>query len=95
VNQATEAVPAPNAGGSRHHIRPSPDLDSPGRVEREASVRLLVVVVPYVLVDDSLKMTPTQISVQSRHSCRTVRTRRSANALAFGALTGVLMTWVR
>jgi len=52
-------VKAPNAGGSRHHIRPSPDLDSPGRAEREASVRPLIVVVPYVLVDDSLKMTPT------------------------------------
>jgi hypothetical protein len=32
-----------------------------------------------------------QISIQSRHSCRTVRTQRSANALAFGACTGVVM----
>src|SRR6266516_5513556 len=59
VNQATEAIPAPNAGGSRHHIRPSPDLDSPGRPEREASVRPLIVVVPHVLVENALKMTPT------------------------------------
>src|SRR6266508_2814341 len=31
------------------------------------------------------------ISSQSRHSARAVRTKRSANAFAFGARTGVLM----
>jgi hypothetical protein len=30
VNQATEAIPAPNARGSGNHIRPSPDLETPG-----------------------------------------------------------------
>src|SRR6266516_3484338 len=59
VDETAETVPTPNAGGDCFRIRPSPDLDSPGRPEREASVRPLIVVVPYVLVDDSLKMTPT------------------------------------
>src|SRR6266700_6237757 len=35
-----------------------------------------------------------QISIQSRHSRRTVRTHRSANALAFGAWMGVVMVWM-
>jgi hypothetical protein len=35
-----------------------------------------------------------QISIQSRHSSRTVRTHRSAWALAFGAWMSVLMIWV-
>src|SRR6266536_6357122 len=59
VNQAIEAIPAPNAGGSRNRIRPSPDLDTPGRTKCEASVRPLIVVVPHVLVENPFKVTPT------------------------------------
>src|SRR6266568_3460596 len=59
VDETAETVPAPNAGGDCFRIRPSPDLDSPGRPEREASVRPLIVVVPHVLVENALKMTPT------------------------------------
>jgi hypothetical protein len=67
VNQATEAIPAPNAGGSRNRIRPSPAFDSPGRTEREASVRSFVVVVPHVFVEDTFKVasTPDQHPVQA------------------------------
>jgi hypothetical protein len=54
----------------------------------------LVVVVPQVLVEDPLKMvtTPDQHPVQTLLSYRPYP--RSANALAFGAWTGVLMIWV-
>ena len=38
--------------------------------------------------------TAPQISIQPRDSSRTVRTHRWANALAFGAGTGVAMIWV-
>src|SRR5262245_25848175 len=85
VNQAIEAIPAPNAGGDRYRIRLSPDLDTPWRPKHKAPVRPLLVVVPHILIKDAFKRPSTPISIQSRHSCRTVRTHRSATALAFGA----------
>jgi len=67
VNETAEAVPAPNAGRYCYHIRPSPNLDTSGRPKRQASVRPLVIVVPHVLVEHSLKMasTPDQHPVQT------------------------------
>jgi hypothetical protein len=67
VDQAAEAIPPLDAGGSRNRIRPSPDLDTPGRTKREASVRPLVVVVAHVLVEQSHKVasTPDQHPVQA------------------------------
>jgi hypothetical protein len=59
VNETAESVPAPNASGDCYRIRPSPNLDTSGRPKREASVRPLTVVVPQVLVEHPLKMTPT------------------------------------
>ena len=59
VNETAESVPAPNAGGDRYRIRPSPNLDTPGRPKREASVRPLVVVVLHVLVEDAFKVAST------------------------------------
>jgi len=59
VNETAESVPAPNAGGDRYRIRPSPNLDTSGRPKREASVRPLVVVVPHVLVENTFKVTST------------------------------------
>jgi hypothetical protein len=85
VDETAESVPAPNAGGDCYRIRPSPNLDTSGRPKREASVRPLVVVVPQVLVEHPLKMTPTP----GQHPIQTLLphlvTQRSANALAFGA----------
>jgi hypothetical protein len=57
-------------------------------------VRTLVVVVLYVFAENSLELTAARISSQSRHSSRSVRTKRSACAFAFGALTGVRITWI-
>jgi hypothetical protein len=42
---------------------------------------------------DPLEMSPARMSVQSKHSVRTVLTQRSAKAFARGARIGVLMTW--
>jgi hypothetical protein len=58
-------------------------------------VRSFVVVVPHVLVEDPHKLASTQISIQSRHSRRTVLTQRSANAFARGARTDVVVTSVQ
>src|SRR6266545_4613275 len=67
VNQAAEAVPAPNAGGGRDRARRSSDGDTSGRAKRKASVGPLVVVVTHVLVEHALKMasTPDQHPVQT------------------------------
>ena len=59
MNETAESVPAPNAGGDCDRIRPSPNLDTSGRPKREAWVRPLTVVVPQVLVEHPLKLTPT------------------------------------
>jgi hypothetical protein len=59
VNETAESVPAPNAGGDCYRIRPSPNLDTPGRPKREVSVRPLVVVVLHVLVEDAFKVAST------------------------------------
>lgn len=59
MDQAAEAIPAPNARSSRNRLRPSPDLVTPERAKREASVGPLIVVVPHVLVEDPLEMAPT------------------------------------
>ena len=67
VNLAIEAIPAPNKGGSRNRIGPSPDLDTRRRPKREASVRPLLVVVPHVLIEHTFKVasTPDQHPVQA------------------------------
>jgi len=92
VNQASQAIPAPNARGGRRHIRLSPDLETPGRPKRETSVGPLVVVVPHVLVEDPLKVTPTP----DQHPIKTLLPDCPHPALcdrvAFGAWIGVLMT---
>jgi hypothetical protein len=72
-------------GGHRANAHDGCLVDRTWRPKLKASVRPLVVVVAHVLVENPLKMTPTQISIQSKHSCRTVRTQRSATTLAFGA----------
>src|SRR5918994_1209923 len=59
MTQAAGAIPAPNARTSRNRLRPSPDLATPERAKREASVGPLIVVVPHVLVEDPLEMAPT------------------------------------
>src|SRR6266487_4155495 len=64
---------------------------SPLAAKTRASVRPLVVVVPHVPRETRSKWRRPQISSQSRHSCRTVRTQRSAWAFAFGAWMGVVM----
>lgn len=67
MNQAIEAIPAPNEGGSRNRIGPSPDLDTRRRPKREASMRPLLVVVPHVLIEHTFKVasTPDQHPVQA------------------------------
>src|SRR5215213_592787 len=93
VNETAESVPAPNAGGDCYRIRPSPNLDTSGRPKREASVRPLIVVVPQVLVEHPLKMTPTP----DQHPIQTLLPHRPHRAL--GERVGVrrlnrgLMIW--
>jgi hypothetical protein len=67
MNQAAEAVPPPNAGGDRDRARRSSGGDAAGRAKRKASVRSLVVVVPHILVEHSLKVAsaPDQHPVQT------------------------------
>ena len=77
VNETAESVPAPNAGGDCYRIRPSPNLDTSGRPKREASVRPLTVVVPQVLVEHPLKMTPTP----DQHPIQTLLPHRPHPAL--------------
>src|SRR5215216_4251442 len=77
VNETAESVPAPNAGGDCYRIRPSPNLDTSGRPKREASVRPLIVVVPQVLVEHPLKMTPTP----DQHPIQTLLPHRPHPAL--------------
>jgi hypothetical protein len=77
VNETAESVPAPNTGGDCDRIRPSPNLDTSGRPKREASVRPLTVVVPQVLVEHPLKMTPTP----DRHPIQTLLPHRPHPAL--------------
>jgi len=57
--QAAEAVPALDAGGDRDGTKVGPVADRPWRAKVKASVRPLVVVVPQVLVEDSLKVAST------------------------------------
>lgn len=57
-------------------------------------MRSLFVVVIDVFDKHAIEMSATCINVQSRHSVRTVRTKRSAKALARGARTGVRITSV-
>ncbi len=59
VNQAAEAIPAPNADGGPNPARRHPKVDTPRRAKRKASVRSLVVVVPHVLLENMLKLTST------------------------------------
>jgi hypothetical protein len=77
VNETAESVPAPDAGGDCYRIRPSPNLDTSGRPKREASVRPLTVVVPQVLVEHPLKMTPTP----DQHPIQTLLPHRRHPAL--------------
>jgi hypothetical protein len=77
VNETAESVPAPNAGGDCYRIRPSPNLQTSGRPKREASVRPLTVVVPQVLVEHPLKMTPTP----DQHPIQTLLPHRPHPAL--------------
>src|SRR6266487_5713626 len=94
MNETAETVPTSDRRcGHSDNTRTGSPIDHARWAKLKASVRPLVVVVAHVLVENTFKVTSTQISIQSRHSCRTVRTHRSANALAFGAWTGVLMTW--
>ncbi len=67
VDETAESVPAPNAGSSRNRRMSTSDLDTPGRPEREASVRPLVVVVPHIFVEDTFEVasTPEQRPVQA------------------------------
>jgi hypothetical protein len=92
VNQAAEPVPPPDSTGERGSTSAGLAVDTPRRAKRQASVRSLVVVVAHILGEHPLRWRRPQTSTQSRHSSRTVRTQRSANALAFGACTGVVMT---
>src|SRR6266567_576568 len=67
VGETAETVPTPNAGSSRNRRMSTSDLDTPGRPEREASVRPLVVVVPHIFVEDTFEVasTPEQRPVQA------------------------------
>ena len=57
----------------------------------ERSVRAMAVVVAEVLGEDGFRVAATKTRSRSRHSRRTVPTKRSAMAFARGARTGVLM----
>jgi hypothetical protein len=59
------------------------------RSKAERAVRPLAVVVGDVGVSTCSRWRRLRISSQSKHSERTVRTKRSAIAFAFGARTGV------
>jgi hypothetical protein len=62
------------------------------RLEPQRPVRTVAVVVLDIDSQDLFQMPRPTIRSQSRHSARTVRTHRSANAFAFGARTGVTGT---
>jgi hypothetical protein len=68
------------------------DGQTDGRVWRLELLRPVPVVVLDVDAEDLLKVPATTMSSQSRHSARTVRIQRSAEALALGACTGVTNT---
>ncbi len=90
VDEPTEHVVASNVAerkGSRGHRG-----DRCWRLEPEAAVRPVLVIVLDVVAKDCVEMTTARTSVQSRHSSRTVRTHLSAIAFARGDLTGVLIT---
>jgi len=76
MNQAAEAVPAPNAGGGHDHAKPSPDVYASVRAKLQVSVWSLVVVVPQVLVEGPLKVTATPDQHPVQTPGRTVRTQR-------------------
>ena len=85
VNQAAEAVPSLDTGGSRDSTSVGPGAAVPGGRSSKASVRPLVVGVPQVLVEDPLKMPSPADQQPVQAFLSNVRTQRSANALAFGA----------
>src|SRR6266496_3164822 len=59
VNQAAETVSPPDGGGDRDSTSVGLVVDNPWRAKRQASVRSLVVVVPHVLVEDTLQVAST------------------------------------
>jgi hypothetical protein len=63
-----------------------------GHGEVDASMRPGGVVVHHVGSQRFSRWRRLQISTQSRHSCRTGRSQRFANALAFGARGGIFTT---
>jgi hypothetical protein len=94
MHQTSETIPTPNPIDDRGSGRRGSGVDAHRRAKCKASVRPLVVVVPHVLAEHSLKVTPTPNQHPIQTLLRTVRTHRSANALAFGALIGVVMILV-
>jgi hypothetical protein len=69
--------PGANAHGGRGPARHHSDIDTPRWSKRKASVWPLVVVVPHVLVEHSLKMTPTP----DQHPVQTLLSYRPHPAL--------------
>jgi len=85
VDEAAEAVAAVDPARLRLFWR----LMRVGGTKFKATMRPLAVVVVRIDTEHLFAVGRLRINSQSRHSARTVRTKRSAIAFAFGARTGV------
>jgi hypothetical protein len=89
VNEVAElVVPLDGGGWTAHDTKLL--LGRLGRCEIQRAVRPMGVVVADEDAEHALEVAPVDVRSQSRHSPRTVRTKRSAIAFAFGARIGVL-----
>src|ERR1035438_7484610 len=88
VDESAEHIAASDVGEGRRNG----GVPRHRRLEAEAPMWPVLVVVPDVLGERLFQVRSPRTRAQSRHSLRTVRTERSAYALARGNLTGVLMT---
>jgi hypothetical protein len=93
VDESPEPISALDEVRRRMH-----DLRFPGRriwrLQIECAVWPVAVVVAGEDAEDALEVSSIHDQQPARHSARTVRTKRSAVAFAFGARSGVLMIWM-
>jgi hypothetical protein len=95
IDEAAQTVPAlDRRGGDGDAARLRLDVAHRWRPKFKASVRPLVVVVMNVFVEHSRKMTPPRSASNPDTPAEASAPQRSANAPAFGAWTGVMMTRV-